>query len=257
MNQPYKKENILVRMQEDLKRALQKGMNKRSWFMVIDTDKCIGCNACTVSCIAENVTPPGVSYRVVNDIEDGDYPDVSRYFMPTNCQQCDNPPCVKGIPEDAYTKRADGILVFHYDKMKGKKLFQKVDNQCPYTAVYYDNGTFYTEGTPKLEPYETRPSYEYGEEWSRVGKEHSPIDAIRKCHFCLHRLEASMLPACVTTCVGRAMYFGDKNDPKSVVNKLLKNRKWIRINESEGTKPRVLYLTGTILNMETCMSCHE
>lgn len=252
----FGKGSILIRMQNDLKRALKKTVDKRSWVMVIDTEKCIGCNACTVSCMAENILPPGVSYRVVQEIEDGEYPDVKRIFMPTNCQQCDNPPCVKGLPKDSYTKRLDGIVVFQYDKLKGKEHFQKVSKQCPYTAVYHDTGAFYTENTPTIEPYETRESFEYGERWSRKDKGPSPVDAVRKCHFCLHRLESGMLPACVTTCVGRAMHFGDKNDPASLINELLKKRESVRINESEGTEPRVIYLTGKIADRETCLSCH-
>lgn len=252
----FKRKSLLVRMQQELQKALEKPVEKRSWNMVIDTEKCIGCNSCTVSCMAENVAPPGVSYRTVHEEEVGDYPDVRRVFMPTNCQQCDDPPCVEGLPEDAYTKRPDGILVFHYDKLKGKALFEKVKRQCPYTAVYYDTGSFYTDDTPVLEPYETRASFEYGETWFRRGKGQSPIGAVRKCHFCLHRLNAGMLPACVTTCLGRAMYFGDKNDPDSLVNELTKKREWLHINESAGTQPRVMYLTGAIVDAETCLQCH-
>ncbi|MFQ6115999.1 MAG: 4Fe-4S dicluster domain-containing protein [bacterium] len=256
MAEKFGRENVLLRMQNDLKRALKKPVDKRSWAMVIDSDRCIGCHACAVSCMAENVSPPGVSYRVIHEMEDGEYPEVKRFFMPTNCQQCDNPPCVEGLPKDAYSKRADGILVFHYEKLKGKELFQKVSSQCPYTAVYHDTGEFYTENTPHLEPYETRESYDYGKKWVRQGNGNSPVDAVRKCHFCLHRLEAGMLPACVTTCVGRAMHFGDKNDPDSLISELLKNRESVRINESEGTEPRVLYLTGLIADKEACLTCH-
>ncbi|GBD93219.1 tetrathionate reductase subunit B precursor [bacterium BMS3Abin05] len=246
----------LIRMQKDLARSLKKPAAKRSWIMLIDVDKCIGCRACQVSCKAENVSPPGVTYRVVKEVEDGEYPNVNRIFMPTNCQQCDNPPCIKGLPEDAYTKREDGILVFHYEKMKGEKIFKKVQSQCPYTAVYRDTGAFYTANTPELEPYETRICYEYGKEWVRKGAGLSPIGAVRKCHFCLHRLESEMLPACVSTCVGGAMYFGDKNDSQSLVNELQKKRQTLRINESEGTEPRVIYLTGTIASVSVCAKCH-
>lgn len=249
-------ENRLVRMQNDLQRSLKKPMAGRSWIMVIDIDKCIGCRACAVSCIAENVSPPGVTYRVVAEVEDGEFPDVRRFFMPTNCQQCDKPSCVEGLPKDAYTKRADGILVFHYEKMKGEGIFKKVESQCPYTAVYHDSGKFYTENTPELEPYETRESYEYNKKMTRIKDDGSPIDAVRKCHFCLHRLESGMLPACVTTCVGGAMYFGDKTDPNSLVSELSAKRQTIRINESEGTEPRIIYLTGTIATIEACSDCH-
>ena len=88
-------EDVNVRMREDVKRALSKPVEERSWVMVIDIEKCIGCHACTISCIAENVSPPGVTYRKVFDIETGEYPNVNRLFMPTNCMHCDNPPCAK------------------------------------------------------------------------------------------------------------------------------------------------------------------
>lgn len=249
-------ESILVRMHDDLKRALKKPTGKRAWAMVIDLDKCIGCNACTVSCIAENVLPPGVSYRVVQEVEDGEYPDVRRVFMPTNCQQCENPPCIEGLSEDMYTRRPDGILVFHYEKLKGKELFEQVSAKCPYTAVYHDTGAFYTRETPQLQPYETRESFEYGETRKRTDSTSTPVGAVRKCHFCLHRLESGMLPACVTTCVGSAMHFGDKNDPESLISELMQERESVIINESEGTKPRVHYLTGPVTDKETCLGCH-
>ena len=247
-------ENRLIRMQKDLWRALEKPVEKRSWIMGIDVDKCIGCYSCVVACKAENVSPPGVSYRSVPEAEFGEYPKVERVFMPTNCQQCDNPPCIKGVPEDAYTKRPDGILVFHYGKLKGNDLYKKTQNQCPYTALYQDTGEFYTKGTQELQPYETRESFEYGETLVRKDKKGILVGAVRKCHFCLHRLESEMLPACVTTCVGGAMYFGDKNDSKSLISELLGKRQSTRIEK--GTKPRVIYLTGTVFDVETCLKCH-
>lgn len=67
-------EDVLVRMQKDLERALQKPMRERKWGMVIDTRKCVGCNACTVACVMENKLPPGVVYRPVIDLEVGTYP---------------------------------------------------------------------------------------------------------------------------------------------------------------------------------------
>jgi molybdopterin-containing oxidoreductase family iron-sulfur binding subunit len=243
-------------MQEDLERALKKPVEKRSWQMVIDVDKCIGCNSCSVACVAENVLPPGVSYRVVVEVEEGVYPDVRHYPMPTNCQQCDNPPCVKGLPEDFYTKRPDGILVYDYSKMKGEKIFRQARTACPYTAVYHDTGGFYTDGTPKREPYEAQQSYDYGDRWVRTGGGKSPVDAVRKCHFCLHRLESGMIPACVTTCVGGAMYFGDKNDPKSLINELIQKRESVLTYEDEGTGPRVVYLTGIVSTAQACANCH-
>ncbi len=243
----------LLKMQEDLNRALKKPENKRSWIMVIDIDKCIGCKSCKIACKSENILPPNVYYRHVYETEFGDFPKVKRVFMPTNCQQCDNPPCIKGLPKDYYTKRKDGILVFNYKKMKGQSLFNKVKKNCPYTAVYFDKGDFFTQHTPKLEPYELVDNFEYGNRWDR---KKNLKGTIRKCHFCLHRLNNGMLPACVSICVGGAMYFGDKNDPRSLVSMLLKKKHITTIPSDTKTKPRVYYVSEKIISVNECAMCH-
>jgi molybdopterin-containing oxidoreductase family iron-sulfur binding subunit len=65
---------------------------------------------------------------------------------------------------------------------------------------------------------------------------------VRKCHFCLHRLAEGMLPACTTTCIGRATFFGDANDPNSLVADLIASPNVMRLKEDMGTEPRVYYL---------------
>lgn len=255
--------NEIVRMHEDLERALAKPASKRSWVMVIDTRKCVGDHACTVSCMAENVTPKGTSFRNVFETEYENFPEVDRFFMPTNCQHCDNPPCMKAanaVAQGAVSKRDDGIVVFNSKVMaKNNKAGEAAQKACPYTAIFFDKGEYYTEGTPKLEPCETRKFFENGKETSRKATK----GAARKCNFCMHRLESAMLPACVSTCIGRAMYFGDANDPKSLVSELLKNEKPWRFNESEGTKPRVYYIgyegrtNMAVSTPTTCLECHQ
>jgi Fe-S-cluster-containing dehydrogenase component len=91
-------EDQLIRMQRDLKRALDGDPQKIKWGMVIDLAKCIGCHACTVACVAENKLPPGVVYRPVLEHEVGAYPSVGRNFIPRPCLQCQNPPCTKVCP---------------------------------------------------------------------------------------------------------------------------------------------------------------
>ena len=73
-------------------------------------------------------------------------------------------------------------------------------------------------------------------------QENESLGNVRKYHFCLHRLAEGMLPACTTTCIGRATFFGDANDPDSVVADLIASPNVMRLKEELGTEPRVYYL---------------
>jgi len=91
--------------------------------------------------------------------------------------------------------------------------------------------------------YETRPNFEYGRQWKRQPSRHSSqIGNARKCQFCLHRIESGLLPACVTTCLCGATYFGDFNDRSSLVHELVGSSRMMRLKEELGTEPKVFYL---------------
>lgn len=232
--------NELLRMQEDLLKALKKPRGMRKWAMVLDLRRCIGCSACTIGCKAENILPPGVVYRPVMDEEFGTYPKVTRRFTPRPCMQCDNPPCTSVCPVTATYKREDGIVVVDYNKCIGCRY---CITACPYNARTADFGDTYTEGTPQVQDYELRPSFEYNKKWPRKrGK--SPIGNARKCHFCIHRIEIGLLPACVTTCIGGATYFGDNNDTDSLVSELIGRPNIATLKPELGTKPKVYYILG-------------
>lgn len=232
---------ILPRMQADLQRALSKPLDQRHWGMLIDLRKCIGCSACTVACVAENHLPPGVVYRPVSEQEVGTYPNVARQFVPRPCMQCEKPPCTDVCPVAATYKRPDGVVEINYEKCIGCRYCIPA---CPYGARTFDWGESWTEGTPREEPYVTAPPPEYGQDWPErpPGSDASPIGNVRKCHFCLHRLNAGMLPACTTTCVGAATYFGDLNDPEALVSRLIGSEHVERLREDKGTEPNVYYL---------------
>ena len=91
-------EDILITMQKDLERTLQKPADKRRWAMLIDARRCTGCRACTVGCATENKLPPDLWYRPVYDYEQGTYPKPSRSWISRPCMQCDKPPCVTACP---------------------------------------------------------------------------------------------------------------------------------------------------------------
>ena len=247
--------NETLTMHNDLNKALQKPIEERKWGMVIDIRKCIGCNGCTVACISENNLPPGVMYRTVAEVEKGEYPELQRFFMPTNCMQCEKAPCIEAankVAKGAMSRRPDGIVTIDYNKMKGKKVYEAVSKACPYPkSLWFDGGKNYTDGTPAVQPYEKRKFKEYGKEFSRKDAK----EATRKCHFCTQRIDSGILPACVTTCTGQAMHFGDLNDSESLVSKLLKQNKSARLNLASGAEPRVHYLDDD--PDQTCMTCHS
>jgi len=242
--------DVLVRMREYLLRALKKPVGEQRWVMVIDLRKCVGCSACTIACVAENKLPPGVVYRPVLEEELGTYPNVTRRFLPRPCMQCDAPPCVPVCPVNATYKDENGVVVIDYDQCIGCRY---CITACPYAARTFDFGGTYAESTADVEglivgqaaadDYERAASFEYGEARPRNRREASPIGNVRKCHFCLHRLAEGMLPACTTTCIGRATFFGDANDPDSLVAELIGRPNVMRLKEDLGTQPRVYYLT--------------
>ncbi len=248
MPELLEKQDILTRMQEDIRRALKKSPAERHWVMVIDLRKCVGCHACTVACVAENKLPPGVVYRPVMDEEFGVYPLVTRRFVPRPCMQCEDPPCVPVCPVRATYTNEEGVVIVDYDQCIGCRY---CITACPYAARTFDFGKTYTEGTPDgfsillgqadAGGYERTGNYEYGQLRERRA-EASPIGNVRKCHFCLHRLAEGMLPSCVTTCIGRATLFGDTNDHTSLVAEMIARPNAMRLKEEQGTRPRVYYL---------------
>lgn len=118
---------------------------------------------------------------------------------------------------------------------------------CPYAARPSDFGEWYTAETAELpgklygqkaaaNGYEAHPAAEYGQKWpDRNGG--SPVGNARKCHFCLHRLKVGMLPACTTSCIGRATIFGDRTDSHSLVYEMIGSPRVFRLKEELGTLP--------------------
>lgn len=214
------------------------------WGMAIDLKRCVGCHSCTVACKAENFVRPGAFWNNVFDIEEGKYPNVKRVFLSRPCMHCENPPCVQVCPVGATYKRKDGIVKINYERCIGCRYCMVA---CPYGVRYFNWGkmTWYdTESTPYEEfPYELR----YEEHRKQRG-------TVEKCTFCSHRIDEGnkkgltpgvdweATPACVNTCLGYARTFGDLDDPESKISKLLATRKWIRLKEELGTRPKVYYL---------------
>lgn len=201
--------------------------------MVIDTKRCIGCHTCALACKAANNVPDGIWWnRVLTDGGDsidsagGTYPNTRLSFMPTSCQHCANPACVKACPVGAtYKDPETGIVRQDYDKCIGCRACMAA---CPYTGV-----RSYNWEEPK-----------YAAE-AMLGDSDSPKHVkhvVEKCTFCAQRIKRGDKPACMTPCPTRARYFGDLDDATSEVAKLIATRQYKQLLPDLGTKPSVYYL---------------
>ncbi|MBI4611146.1 MAG: 4Fe-4S dicluster domain-containing protein [Candidatus Rokubacteria bacterium] len=214
--------------------------------MVIDTRRCVGCKACVVACKAENKTPPGVAYTVVVEHALPTGPNDKPLFMTKPCFHCERPPCVDVCPVSATFKREqDGIVVIDYDRCIGCRY---CITACPYGARFFDFGENYPSVAEKT-AYARVPSPEY-RQFRKRAADTSPVGNVRKCTLCVHLQDAGgrydqaagRWPACAKTCTGRAIFFGDFNDPESEVARLLSERHGVRLKEELGTEPNVHYL---------------
>lgn len=174
--------------------------------MVIDLRKCIGCHACSVSCKAEFDVPLGVWRSWVKQVDKGSYPNVKRQFLPRLCNHCDEPPCVKVCPSGASYQEEDGTVQIKEKVCIGCKLCMAA---CPYNARF-------------------------------INPEKKIAD---KCTFCIHRVDKGVVPACVNTCQAKARLFGDLNDPKSEVSRLIATQPGQVLKPELGTEPQVFYIT--------------
>ncbi|MBX7132179.1 MAG: polysulfide reductase NrfD [Fimbriimonadaceae bacterium] len=172
---------------------------------VINQDTCIGCHACTVACKAENDVPVGGFRTNVKYVEVGKFPRVKRSFLVQRCNHCTDAPCVTICPVNALSKRPDGIVDIDRDACIGCRACMQA---CPYDALYLNED----------------------------------LGAVEKCHFCAHRIEKGLEPACVTVCPVHAIIPGDFHDPESEVS-LLKRAQDLKARRPEqGTGPNVLYI---------------
>jgi Fe-S-cluster-containing dehydrogenase component len=200
------------------------------WGMVIDLERCVGCNACTLACKIENGTPSDVYYTRVYTEETGTYPDVKTTFVPALCNHCEDAPCVKVCPTGASYRREDGIVLIDQDKCIGCRFCMMA---CPYNERFYIR-----PGTLEGGYYGERTDFEDAK-WSLFTE-----GTVHKCTFCVHRVDQGLEPACVVTCPTEARVFGDLEDETSKVSTLIRERGGRTPKPEAGTKPSVYYLEG-------------
>ena len=178
--------------------------------IVINTAKCIDCKACMIACKVENNVPEGFWRNWIRPLWDISGSRKAE-FQPGQCMQCDIPACVAACPVDATYKQADGIITIDPTRCIG---CGNCVTACPYAARYRNPVTQRAD----------------------------------KCDFCRHRLAYGEEPACVVTCPTKARIFGNLNDPKSEVSRLIREEKLVRVIAPHvDTQPQIYYHPGTRL----------
>lgn len=175
---------------------------------VIELDRCIGCKGCQVACKVNNEVALGSCRNPVKTIgPTGVYPDIQLYFLPSMCQQCENPVCTEVCPTGACFQNEDGIIRIDRNLCIGCK---SCAHACPYEANTYN-------------------------------QERMVMD---KCDTCIARREQGLEPACVMNCCGHALHVGDINDPESEVSRLLREAGAANVHTLRdfGNRPSVRYI---------------
>ena len=200
--------------------------------MLVDLRRCVGCTSCQVTCKMENGAPVGNFRTRVEFADVGAFPDAKRFFLPLFCNHCESAPCLKPCPVPGATYRAeDGTVKVNRDLCIG---CGKCIDSCPFGARYLH---------PYL-PIKNDPKPYYKAVPALKGKPVASLRVVDKCDWCADRRVQGEEPACARNCFGKAIVFGDTNDPKSRISELLAAQKTRFVNDGDRTKSRVFYVAA-------------
>jgi len=216
--------------------------------MSIDLNACIGCNACTIACQAENNIPVVGREQVLREREmhwlridryfEGSADAPASYFQPVMCMHCEQAPCENVCPVGATVHDSEGLNVMVYNRCVGTRF---CSNNCPYKVRRFN-------------------FFAYGREQSRPPQSWNPEVSVRargvmeKCSYCVQRIAEARIvadresrpvgevtTACQAACPTRAITFGNLADAASEVAKRKQSPLNFAMLPGQGTRPRTTY----------------
>ena len=217
----------------------------------LNISKCKGIRKCVTACMKENNQSRDSQIQYIRvlemprgtiDIEKSNHhydppevPNDNHFYLPIQCHQCANPPCVKACPVEATWQDEDGIVVIDYDWCIGCRYCEAA---CPYWARRFN----FSE--PQIPKDEINPDMGY------LSNRPRSKGVVEKCHFCLHRTRQGKYPACLEVCPVGARKFGNVLDPESEVSQILRKKRVFVLKEDAGTLPRFFYYFDADYHLE-------
>ncbi len=212
----------------------------------LDISRCVGCRRCVYACVKENnptrnpqihwirvlemEKDRGIDLETANAYYDSaKVPAEGKFYMPVQCQQCREAPCVKTCPVGATWQEPDGIVVVDYNWCIGCRCCMAA---CPYGARHFN------WGDPNLPSEELNPDMHY------LGNRPRPKGVVEKCTFCIQRVRKGRYPPCVEICPAGARKFGNLLDEKSEIRVLMNQKRVFVLKGDLNTQPKFYYFYG-------------